>query len=297
MQEKRVLISGGSGFIGTYLNKRFSESGYVVKIVSRSGQDLFWGLEQLSSELNQTDILINLAGSTINTRFNKKNREKIVQSRVETTELLHQAIELCNTPPKLWLNASATGIYAHTYFDKILHEFSDQYANDFLCEVTRKWEASFFRKNLAETRQIALRTSVVLGKSGGAFLKFNLLTSLGLGGTQGSGKQMISWIHIEDYFQIILHLIANNEITGVVNMASPHPVSNKLFMKTLRKVKSKPFGLPAPAFLLRLAMPVIGIEPSLVLDSTNVFSIRLKEQNFQFKYPTAEKAFEDLTTK
>ena len=291
----KILIAGGTGFIGKYLKKRLEENGFSVRVVSRNGIDVSWDESELIHELEATDVLINLAGKSINSRFTKKNKDAIMQSRIKTTHLLNKAISACKTPPNLWINASATGIYKHTDENETLNEFSHDYADDFLGNVVQQWESEFFNTSIPKVRKAAIRTSVVLGNSGGAFPLFKLLTVTGLGGKQGNGNQIVSWIHVEDYFQIILFLIRNSEISGVVNAAAPFPVSNKLFMKTLRESKRIPVGIPAPAWMLRIATFVVGVDASLILGSTNVRSEVLKKNGFVFSFPTLDKTFQDLT--
>ena len=290
-----ILIAGGSGFIGKFLKKRFEESGFSVRVVSRNGTDVSWNKGELILELEKTDVLINLSGKSINSRFTKKNKEAILQSRIETTNLLNKAISLCKTPPKLWINASATGIYNHTGVNKTMNESSMDFAGDFLGNVVQQWEKAFFSTFIPNVRKVAIRTSVVLGNSGGAFPLFKLLAVTGLGGKQGNGRQMVSWIHVEDYYRIVLFLIQNTGISGTVNAAVPYPVSNQIFMKTLREVKRMPLGIPAPAWLLKIATFIVGVDASLILGSTNVNSETLKINGFEFQFPTIDKAFRDLT--
>ena len=202
---------------------------------------------------------------------------------------------MCKTPPKLWINASATGIYNHTGVNKTLNESSMDFAGDFLGNVVQQWEKAFFSTFIPNVRKVAIRTSVVLGNSGGAFPLFKLLAVTGLGGKQGNGRQMVSWIHVEDYYRIVLFLIQNTGISGTVNAAVPYPVSNQIFMKTLREVKRMPLGIPAPAWLLKIATFIVGVDASLILGSTNVNSETLKINGFEFQFPTIEKAFRDLT--
>lgn len=292
-----ILIAGGTGFIGSYLRKRFTDTGFDVHDISRSKGGVSWHLDDLVAAFEKADVLINLAGKSINTRFTEKNKKEILQSRINTTTLLNEAVARCIHPPKLWINASAAGIYRHTFEDKRLDELSGEYAGDFLGNVVRQWENTFFKSQFPLVRKIALRTTVVLGKQGGAFPRFNLLTALGLGGKQGLGKQMISWIHQEDYFRILLFLIANESISGIVNAAAPNPVTNASFMKELRSSKKALIGIPAPVRLLKIASFFIGVDDSLLLDSTNVDSKILNNRGFEFRFPTIDRAFEELTKK
>lgn len=289
-----VLIAGGTGFIGNYLKNRFEASGHIVRLVSRSGMDVSWNLKDLIPELEKTDVLINLAGKSINSRFTEKNKELILQSRLKTTGILNEAVAACKNPPVLWINASATGIYKHTGQNQTLNESSMDFASDFLGNVVQLWEREFFGTSIPGVRKTAIRTSVVLGKSGGAYPIFKLLAITGLGGKQGSGAQMVSWIHIEDYYRIILFIIEESGISGVINASAPFPVTNQIFMKTLRKAKRFPVGIPAPEWAIKLGTGIVGVDSSLILASSNVNSEILIKNGFEFRFPTVEKAFLDL---
>ncbi len=296
-EDLHILIAGGSGFIGSYLKKRFEELGATVQIISRSGKDIGWSREELLNALENQDILINLAGQSINSRFTKNNKKEILRSRIETTALLNEVILTLENPPVLWINASASAIYKESFEEQVHDEHSTDFADDFLGNVVQQWEYEFFRKRTASTRKVAVRTSVVLGNGGGAFSRFRMLTRLGLGGFQGSGKQMISWIHLEDYFRAVHFIIHNENIQGVVNLSAPKPLSNRDFMCALRKSLKMLFGVPAPKWILRPTLKIIGIDASLVLNSSNFVSAVLKEEGFQFEYETAAEAFNHLTGK
>lgn len=290
-----ILIAGGTGFIGTYLKKRFEEKGENVKLVSRTGIDVPWVHQSLVDELEHTDMVINLAGKTINCRHTGENKKMILDSRIKATSLLGNAIAACKNPPMLWVNASASAIYKSDTIAPAT-ETSEHLADDFLADVVRRWETDFFSFKLPSTRQIALRTSVVLGRSKGAFPSLLRLTRLGLGGKVGNGKQIFSWIHIGDYFRIVEFLIQNDSITGVVNCTSPAPLSNAALMKEMRSKVKIPFGLPAPEFAVRIGAFFIGTESSLLLDSTNIYPERLLNAGFKFKFGDISTAISDLVS-
>lgn len=290
-----ILIAGGTGFIGTYLKKRFEEKGENVKLVSRTGIDVPWVHQSLVDELEHTDMVINLAGKTINCRHTGENKKMILDSRIKATSLLGNAIAACKNPPLLWVNASASAIYKSDTIAPAT-ETSEHLSDDFLADVVRRWETDFFSFKLPSTRQIALRTSVVLGRSKGAFPSLLRLTRLGLGGKVGNGKQIFSWIHIGDYFRIVEFLIQNDSITGVVNCTSPAPLSNAALMKEMRSKVKIPFGLPAPEFAVRIGAFFIGTESSLLLDSTNIYPERLLNAGFKFKFGDINTAISDLVS-
>ena len=290
-----ILIAGGTGFIGTYLKQRFEEKGENVKLVSRTGIDVPWVHQSLVDELEHTDMVINLAGKTINCRHTGENKKMILDSRIKATSLLGNAIAACKNPPLLWVNASASAIYKSDTIAPAT-ETSEHLSDDFLADVVRRWETDFFSFKLPSTRQIALRTSVVLGRSKGAFPSLLRLTRLGLGGKVGNGKQIFSWIHIGDYFRIVEFLIQNDSITGVVNCTSPAPLSNAALMKEMRSKVKIPFGLPAPEFAVRIGAFFIGTESSLLLDSTNIYPERLLNAGFKFKFGDISTAISDLVS-
>lgn len=289
----KVVITGGTGFIGRYLESRFRELNHEVFVVSRKSTQYGWDEQLLIELINGTDVLINLAGKTINCRHTSKNRMEILTSRLESTALLNKVIRKCQQPPKLFVNASASAIYRPTV--ELSHaENSTDFDNSFLADVVKQWENRFFEITAPTVRKVALRTSVVLGENGGALSPLYLLTHLGLGGRQGNGKQMFSWIHIEDYFQIILFAINNNTVEGVVNCTSPSPVANAQLMKGLRKVCKMPIGIPAPAFVIKMGAFFIGTESSLLLNSVNFKPEKLIESGYQFKYPNLMDALRQL---
>lgn len=290
---KKVVIAGGSGFIGTYLAKRFKRSGYKVFIVSRAPQHVSWNSVDLAEVLEDATLIINLAGRSINCRHNEINRNEIINSRVIATKAIGNAIRECKNPPALWVNASATGIYKASGNQPMTEERTI-FANDFLAEVVREWEKAFFDFQLPQTRQVALRTSVVLGRNGGALKPLATLTRLGLGGKQGNGRQQFSWIHQEDYFRILLFLIENQALNQVINCTAPTPVSNNALMYTLRKKLKVTIGIPAPEFAIRIGAKLMGTEPDLILGSSMVVPKRLLDAGFQFHYPTLDIALIDL---
>ncbi len=293
---KKIVIAGGTGFIGSYLDMRFRERGYKVVLVSRDKAHVPWELTALTEALEKADILINLAGKSINCRHTPTNKKAILESRIRTTELLGEAILNCAQAPKLWINASATGVYMPSV-SQPMSEDETELGTDFLAEVVTSWEKAFFGFELASTRQVVLRTSVVLGKDGGALGPLVWLTRFGLGGKQATGTQMFSWIHLEDYFRVVLFLQEQVELQGVFNSTAPHPISNDAFMHALRNVLHVPFGIPAPEFAIRLGARVIGTEPELLLNSAYVVPKKLSDAGFKFSFPEIHKALHDLLSR
>lgn len=290
---KKIVIAGGTGFIGSYIANRFSESGYRVLIISRDPAYISWKSDDMIAALNCSEMVINLAGKSINCKHNESNKKVIIESRISATLQIGNAILACKTPPKLWINASATGIYKPSVEYAMTEDDAD-FGTNFLSEVVRRWENTFFEFQLPETRQVALRTSVVLGRKGGTLKPLVWLSRIGLGGRQGIGNQIFSWIHVEDYFRILQFLIEMPKMIGVVNCGSPKPVSNLKLMSVLRGMLRVPFGIPAPEFAIKIAAKLIGTESELILNSSYIFPKRLLDRGFEFNFPTIELALTDL---
>ena len=290
---KKVVIAGGTGFIGSYLAIRFLQLGYKVVIVSRQSGHTSWRPKDLRNALEDAELVINLAGKSINCRHTKKNRQILIESRTNPTTWIGNAIVACENPPKLWINASASGVYQPSKFHPMTEERAD-FASDFVAELVLHWENVFLGFHLPQTRQIALRTSVVLGRDNGALKPLAFLCRCGLGGKLGDGKQMFSWIHMEDYFRTVLFLMENPAIQGICNCTSPNPVTNEQLMKTLRKTLRVPFGIPTPRFVAIIGAAIIGTEPDLILNSSYLLPKLLLDNGFEFLFPQIEETLSDL---
>lgn len=294
---RKIVIAGGTGFVGQYLSQRFTKMGYEVILIGRKHGNISWMNENgISIALENAEMLINLAGKSVNCRYNAKNKAEIFSSRIETTDILGRALQSCKCPPALWLNASTATIYRHAE-DRPMTESDGDIGTGFSVEVAKKWEKTFFDFDLPNTRQVALRMAIVLGDDGGVIQPYKNLVRFGLGGVQGSGKQYFSWIHIEDLLRIILFLQQHPELDGPINCAAPHPISNKTFMKTFRDIMEKKIGLPAPKWLLEVGALVLGTETELLLKSRWVLPARLERSGFSFKFPTISHALEDILEK
>ena len=201
-----MVLAGGTGFIGQYLQDKFIDSGYEVVIISRQPHHIEWSNQAgIINALNGAEMLINLAGKSVNCRYNDKNKEEIMSSRTKTTQILGSALLACETPPPLWINSSTATIYRHAE-DRPMTETNGEIGTGFSVDIAKAWEQSLFDYQLPHTRQVALRMAIVLGAEGGVMEPYFNLVRFGLGGVQGSGNQMFSWIHIEDVYRIILFL-------------------------------------------------------------------------------------------
>ncbi|KMK75082.1 TIGR01777 family oxidoreductase [Alkalihalobacillus pseudalcaliphilus] len=294
---KKVILAGGTGFTGNYFEKRFSEMGYEVYIISRQQPHITWQeKDNIQQALEGAELLLNLAGKSVNCRYHEKNKKEIFSSRTETTNLLGELVATCKTPPKLWINASTATIYRHAE-DRAMTEEKGEIGTGFSVEVAKAWEQAFFSHKLKETRQVTLRISIVLGQSGGVMIPYSTLAKFGLGGHQGNGKQMFSWIHIEDLFQMVLFTMTYEEVEGIYNAAAPFPITNRTFMKTVRMAYNRKLGLPATKWMLEVGAFFLRTETELLLKSRWVTPDRFLQKGFTFQYPTIEVALEEISTK
>lgn len=318
MKNKKIILAGGTGFIGQELCNWFGkENGIVVltrllknhdtnafgennvrKEVAANIRYVKWdGINtgEWVKELDGADIVINLAGKSVNCRYNDKNKQEIFDSRTHTTTVIGTAIRQAVKPPALWINAASATIYPHADKEPRDESFTN-FADDFSVQVCRLWEQTFYGQRTPFTRKVALRMAITLGAGGVMIPYFNLL-KFGLGGKQGSGKQMYSWVHVADTCRIIEWLYEHNDMEGTYNCSSPGAVTNEEFMKTLRKVAGYKFGLPAAGWMLKIGAPMIGTETELVLKSRWVLPTKLLQAGFRFKYNSIEDAFKEIINK
>lgn len=310
MKNKKIVIAGGTGFIGQALIEHFSKDNEVL-ILSRNVDEVnntysktssinivakvLWDGKNLGNwckVIDGSDVVINLCGKSVNCRYTTANKQAIFDSRTIPTKAIGQAIQLSERPPSLWINAASATIYRHA-MDKPQDEFIGEVENDFSVQVCKKWEASFFEQETPFTRKVALRTAITLGNGGVMIPYFNLL-KFGLGGKQGSGKQMYSWVHIDDVCGIIDFVYNHINIEGVINVSSPYPVTNDTFMQVLRQQTNTNIGLPAFIWMLKIGAAIIGTETELILKSRWVLPTKLLNYGYQFKYPTLGKAVEQI---
>ncbi len=292
--KKKIIIAGGTGFVGKYLNKKFVTAGYDVVIISRTKSHVSWDNTPLITEaLENAAILINLAGKSVDCRYNEKNKKEIYDSRITSTIILGEAILNCKNPPPLWINSSTATIYRHAE-DRPMTEGAGEIGTGFSVNLATDWEKAFFGFKLPQTRQVAFRMAIVLGNNGGVIKPLLRLVRCGLGGKQGSGKQMFSWIHIEDLYRIIIFIKQHDELSHVINTCAPYPVCNKTLMQLLRNITEVAFGLPAPVWLLKMGAVIIKTETELILKSRWVIPERLLTAGFQFQYPEIDMALKQI---
>jgi NAD dependent epimerase/dehydratase family enzyme len=355
MKHKKIVIAGGTGFIGQAMARYFGKDNHVVllsrqpvssqqnkydheRIKAANGYNItYWRWDGVHVEkhwlrdIDGADIVINLAGKSVNCRYTNKNRQQIIDSRTQPTNAIGEAIRQCVVPPKLWINASSATIYRHTTdkpndeftgiisnarYDNMPYSFLDrvrfhykkfttrlrhgkhstQYKeldNDFSVHVCQQWEKALFDQRTPFTRKIALRTAITLGQDSVMIRYLNLL-KIGLGGYQGNGCQMYSWIHIEDLCRIVEWCYEHKNMEGVYNCSSPNAITNAYFMKTLRTITGHSFALPVYTWMLEAGAALIGTETELVLKSRWAYPAKLLQSGFTFKYNELEHALANI---
>lgn len=304
-----MVLAGGTGFLGQTLAEYFQARDFEVVVLTRSadqahltGRLVPWdahGLGPWSKELEETTVLINLTGKSVNCRYDARNREVILKSRIDSTRVLAEAVAACNQPPPVWLNASTATIYKHTmaaaWDENGVIGSTPQAKDAFSIDVAREWEEVFAQGRTPATRKVALRTAMVLGLGkNSVFPVLRRLTRLGLGGKMGTGRQFVSWIHQVDFCRAIEWIIGHGEIAGPINVAAPNPVQNTEMMKILRTLCGVALGLPANVWMLELGAFFLRTETELMIKSRKVIPGALLASGFRFQFPGIEEAFEDL---
>ncbi|MEW6306672.1 MAG: TIGR01777 family oxidoreductase [Verrucomicrobiota bacterium] len=302
---ERIILAGGSGFLGGVFTRYFAAKGFEVVVLTRQprqqethAREVFWDGETLGDwvkELEGAQALINLAGRSVDCRYHARNRKLMMDSRLHSTRVLGEAIARCKEPPQVWLNSSTATIYRHS-LDRPWDEGGEIGATPdaFSVEIATAWERVFDERKTPKTRKIAMRTAMVFGASGSVFRVLRRLVRCGLGGRMGNGNQYVSWIHEEDCCRAIEWLLEHDEVAGIVNMAAPNPVTNKEMMRIFREICGVPFGLPAEAWMLEVGAFFLRTEAELIIKSRRVVPGRLAAAGFKFKHPTMRDAIEDL---
>lgn len=295
-----ILISGASGLVGTALSSYLRNKGHEVHVLSRNDSvlPLTWqpGKNQIVLDPNQHfDAVINLNGVNIGDKpWSKQRKLDIIQSRIDSTQLLAKTIASLQNPPSVFINASAIGFYGNSVSDEtngsLAVDESSPAGNDFLAEIVTTWEGAADPLLKTQIRTVFIRSGVILSKKSGALKKMLLPFKLGLGGRIGSGKQYMSWIALEDELRAIEFILNNAQINGAVNLTSPNSVTNKEFTSTLAQSLKRPSIFPMPEFMVKLLFGEMG--EMLLLGGANVKPTVLLENGFEFKYPELDKAFQ-----
>lgn len=300
---EHVIIFGGTGFIGKGLAAHLSEHGFNPILIARNAPQEPIGFEfhpwdahsvgEWKELLNGARAVVNLVGKSVDCRKTPDNCDLILRSRVDATKAIGKALQKIPDPPPVWVQMSTAHIYGDPPYQICTEDSTFGYG--LAPHVGKAWEESFLQEIPKSVRGVRLRTSFVIGKNGGALKRLKKITRFGLGGKLGSGKQGFSWIHEEDMNRLIHQAIVQEGMEGVYVASAPEPVSNRSFMKTLRKKMKVPLGIPTPEPLVRLgALTVLDTDPEIALYGRYVRSKRLEDEGFQFKYPELETALEDL---
>jgi uncharacterized protein len=307
----RIVLPGGSGQVGRVLARHFHAQGHAVTVLARRRYSAPWpvvewdgrGLGAWAEAIDGADLVINLAGRSVNCRYTEDNRRAIVNSRVESTRAVGEAIARAAKPPALWMNASTATIYRHA-LDRPMDEATGELGGhepgapatwNFSIDVATRWEQAFFAAATPATRKIALRSAMTMSPDSGGILATLLrLAQSGLGGRAGPGTQFVSWIHDADFIRAIEFLIVQQQISGCINVCSPNPLPNRDFMDELRRACGARFGLPAAEWMLEVGAFFLRTETELILKSRRVVPGRLLDAGFQFQFPEWPAAVRDL---
>ncbi|HMI04905.1 MAG TPA: TIGR01777 family oxidoreductase [Pedobacter sp.] len=303
MKYHKIILAGGNGYLGGILAEYYKDLAHEVIILSRKPAEpkanvrtVLWDGKTEGSwtgALDGADLLVNLCGKNVNCRYTAKNQREIFASRNVPTRLLNQVVSKMEHPPKLWINATSATIYRHAE-DHAQDEYTGEIGYGFSIDVCKQWEAAFFETETPQTRKVALRIGIVLGRHDSVFPRLLNLVKCGLGGRQGDGEQYMSWIHEQDVARSTEWILDHDHLDGVVNCTAPVAIKNELFMKTLRQAWGIPFGLPSPQWLLEIGMLLIGSETELVLKSRWVAPGRLLDSGFKFYFAEARHAIHDI---
>lgn len=307
----KVVIPGGTGQVGTILARSFHGDGHEVVVLSRTNGSAPWrvapwdgrALGDWVAEFEGADAVINLAGRSVNCRYDDANRRAIMDSRIDSTRVVGEAIARAGRPPRVWLQMSTATIYAHRY-DAPNGERLGLLSGDepgapdtwrFSIDVAKAWERATDEAVTPRTRKVKMRAAMVMSPDrGGVFDTLLGLVRRGLGGRAGDGRQYVSWIHDEDFVRAVSWLIEHDELEGAVNLAAPGPVPNAEFMRALREVWDVRFGLPASRWMLEVGALLMRTETELILKSRRVVPERLIESGYTFRFPSWREAARDL---
>lgn len=305
-QKRKAVIAGGTGFLGLNLAQYLTQKNWEVLLLSRHKpkenlpyRHQVWdgrSLGKWADELEEATALINLAGRTVDCIKTPANCDEILRSRVEATAVLGKAVRVVNNPPPVWVQMST----AHIYGDppKAVCDEDSAFGYGLAPTVGKAWEETFAEAALPDQRKVILRTSFVIGKEGGALPRLAKLTRMGFGGKIGSGKQGMSWIHEEDMSRLFYSAMTDENMKGAYLATAPNPVSQKEFMKELRKALKAPIGLPATSWMAKIGAPLfLKTDPELALYGRYCVSKRLEEEGFEFSFPQLKQAMAAIYTR
>ena len=305
MSKKRVVLAGGSGFLGQALAKELLQRDYEVVVLTRElrerdeddeVKEVEWDGEHIGEWINFLDgaeIVVNLAGRNVNSRHTREKLREITESRVNPVRAIAAAICHVKQPPRVWVQAGAVGFYGNCR-DQWCDETTPN-GRDSLAEVCRLWEKACYAAASLHTRRVLFRIGIVLGRDGGALPLLANYTKWFLGGATGSGKQYISWIHLADLTQMFMQAIEHdNYLAGTYNAVAPNPETNAEFMRVLRRTLYRPWSPPVPAWVVKLSCKLTQSEASLALDGCRCAPKRFVEAGFKFQFPDLRGALKDI---
>lgn len=303
---KKIILFAANGFIGESIidyTEKYQKA-YQIVAVSRKPmpklpagtRNVLWDGKTTgpwAQELEGADLVINLAGKSVNCRYTPENKAAIFASRLDSTRIIGEAIQDCTQKPACWINVASATIYEHS-LEHPNTEANGTIGKGFSVNVCKAWEKEFFAFKDLPTRQIVLRSTIVLGKTGGVYPVLKKLARFGLGGKMGPGNQLISWIHIQDFCRALFFVAEKDQPAPIYNFGSPNPVRNQVFQKELRSSLSIPFFINQPEWMLKLGAVFLGTETELILKSRYVFPENLIRENFRFEFPTVQDCLNDL---
>jgi uncharacterized protein len=298
----KIVIAGGSGFIGHALIKELGAAGYEVTVLSRDGKSVKgadvvkWDGEHVgpwAEELEGAKAVINLAGESVVQHWSEASKQRILLSRVLSTRAIGQAITAAANPPEVWINASAVGYYGDRKAEELTEASAPGPRGSFLVDVCVAWENEIATAATPRTRKAWLRIGFVLGRGGGAFEPLYSLTKWFLGGHVGNGSQSLSWIHVQDLARLF-RWVVESPVEGAINGTSPESVTNRYLMASLRAVVGRPWAPPVPAFMLKVVAGLGGPPASLMLESQRALPAKALESGFKFEYTNLTATFSDL---
>lgn len=300
----RIILAGGTGTIGKILQAHFAAQGHDLVVLTRrpeikqhpGARMLAWDGRARGDwwrELDGADALINLAGRSVDCRYTPENKAAILNSRLESTHALGEAMLAIQSPPSVWINLSSATVYRHAE-DRPMDEDNGELGDDFSPRVVKAWEHEFFRHKREGVRQVAVRCAIVFSNKGGAFPRYAQLVRLGMGGRHGGGKQYVSWVHEHDVARFFQWLLDTPVAEGIINLAAPNPLQEHDMLKAMRARIRPLIALPTPEWLLRIGARIIGTETELILKSRQVVPTRALRSGFAFQHESIGSAVQDL---
>lgn len=302
-KKSRLVVAGGTGFLGEVICDHLAGQFDEVFVLTRRAHPRRGKIQFLEWDgmhtgpwmhvIDGSDLLINMAGRSVNCRYTEANKKEILESRVNSTMILGAAVIMANNPPAVWINSSTATIYEHTT-DKPNDETSTRIGDDFSMRVAKAWEDTFFDIPTPGTRKVAMRTAIVLGRKGGVLPVLRKLALRGIGGRQGSGKQMVSWIHELDFARAIACCYHNEELEGVINVVAPNAITNEVFTKSIRHHAGAWVSFPLAKWMLEAGAVWMQTQSELILKSRWAYPGKLLQAGFQFNYPHIDQALQNI---